>query len=190
MTSHFPSPTKTFVSLAAVCALGSLAAAAHAADWRPGGVFVEAGAGDHRAGEATVGAIWPWAWKKDFWGGELTADTEAFISHWNARAAEGRREGYTLLGLQPLLRYRFAQGRSPWFAEAGIGISVLDSRYDTPAKQQSTRFNFYDTIAVGRNFGGNNRHELSLRLTHISNADIKRPNPGEEFLALRYAYRF
>lgn len=160
------------------------------ADWRPDGAFIEGAVADHRAGSATVGAIWAWDWKRDFWGGQLTGNTEAFASHWTARAAEGRRESYTLLGLQPLLRYRFAGGRSPWFAEAGIGVSVMDSRYDTPAKRQATRFNFYDTLAVGRNFGADGRHEVSLRLTHVSNADIKKPNPGEEFLALRYAVRF
>jgi lipid A 3-O-deacylase len=176
--------------LALLASLLGLAQPALAADWRPDGVFVEAGAGDHRAGEATVGVMWAWDFRKAFWGGELTADTEVFASHWSARASEGRRESYTLVGVQPLLRYRFSQGRSPWFAEAGIGVSVMDNAYNTPAKRQATRFNFYDSIAVGRNFGLNNKHEVSLRLTHLSNADIKKPNPGEEFLALRYALRF
>lgn len=183
---------KAFATLPSLALLASLLGFVQPAlaDLRLDGVFAEGGVADHHAGSATVGAIWNWDWKKDFWGGQLTADTEAFVSHWTARATEGRRESYTLLGVQPLLRYRFSEGRSPWFAEAGIGVSVMDNAYNTPAKRQATRFNFYDTIAVGRNFGANGKHEVSLRLTHVSNADIRKPNPGEEFLALRYAVRF
>jgi hypothetical protein len=33
-------------------------------------------------------------------------------------------------------------------------------------------------------------HELSLRIQHSSNAGIKEPNPGENFLLLRYAHVF
>jgi lipid A 3-O-deacylase len=31
--------------------------------------------------------------------------------------------------------------------------------------------------------------DLSLRLQHVSNAGIKEPNPGENFVQLRYARR-
>ena len=34
------------------------------------------------------------------------------------------------------------------------------------------------------------RHELALRLQHFSNAGIKHPNPGENFVQLRYAQGF
>ena len=62
--------------------------------------------------------------------------------------------------------------------------------YETDRKRFSTTFNFGDHLAVGRNFGQRSEHELSLRLQHFSNGGIKHPNPGEDFIQLRYAYRF
>ena len=160
-----------------------------ALDLQPGGAFVQGGLGEH-AQSITAGVIWPWEWKRQGWGGEWSVQTEALISHWRADAFDGGQQGFTQLGIAPTLRLRFDQGRSAWFIEGGIGLTVLDKNYHTPNKQFSTRFNFIDTLAVGRNFGERGEHELSLRVVHISNANIKRPNPGEDFLQLRYATRF
>jgi Lipid A 3-O-deacylase (PagL) len=41
-----------------------------------------------------------------------------------------------------------------------------------------------------RGFGADGEHELALRLQHFSNGGIRRPNPGETFLQLRYAWRY
>lgn len=57
-------------------------------------------------------------------------------------------------------------------------------------KQFSTEFNFGDHIAIGREFGERSRHALAVRIEHFSNAGINHPNPGENFLQLRYSYRF
>lgn len=163
--------------------------AARAIDLVPGGAFVEAAIADHASYSATVGALWPWSWRRETRGGELTGMTEAYISHWNGRGAT-QRVSFTQLGLVPLVRYRFSRRRSDWFVEAGIGISVMDTLYRTAEKEFSTRFNFVDVLGVGRSFGALRRHELSLRVSHISNADIKKPNPGENFLQLRYTALF
>ena len=89
-----------------------------------------------------------------------------------------------------MLRLRPAGGSSPWFIEAGIGITVMDRLYRSQTKKFSTTFNFVDVAGIGRSFGADRRQELSLRLVHISNADIKSPNPGENFVQLRYAWMF
>ena len=167
---------------------GLLCQAAAAADWRPAGAFIQGGVGEH-AQSVTVGAIWPWEWRRVA-RGEWTAQTEVFVSHWRGDAFGGGSQGFTQVGITPMLRLRFDEGRSPWFVEAGIGLTLLDKDYRTPHRQFSTRFNFIDTLAVGRNFGARGEHELSLRAVHVSNADIKKPNPGEDFLQLRYATRF
>lgn len=173
--------------LAAACGAW-LCAPAHAADWQPNGVFVQGGAGEHiRA--VTVGALWPWDWRH-VERGEWTATTEVFASRWQADAFGGGHAGFTQVGISPMLRMRFTQGRSPWFVEVGIGLTLLDKDYRTPHRDFSTRFNFIDTLGVGRSFGERWQHELSLRYTHISNADIKKPNPGEDLLQLRYTARF
>jgi hypothetical protein len=181
-------PTISSKAVAALLAALCVAPAA-LADLRPGGMFLEAGGADHSTYAATFGLVWPWAWKSVRLGGELTASTEVFASHWSARAASGR-QSFAQVGIVPLLRYRFAGGSSPWFVEGGIGISLLSEVYRTPHKQFGSSGNFYDVLAVGRSLGDARAQELSLRLTHISNADIKRPNPGENFLQLRYGMKF
>ncbi len=166
------------------------APSAHALDLKPSGVYVQGGVGPDSLSSATVGLVWPWDWKNKAWGGEFSAHTEAYVSFWRAKAFGGGHQSFTQVALVPYLRYRFDQGSSPWFVEAGIGVSTTDKLYVTPVKTFSTRFNFSDNIAVGRNFGAKNQHELSLRVQHISNASIKRPNPGEEFVQLRYGMSF
>lgn len=160
-----------------------------AADWRPGGAFAEAGFAARGTHAATAGLVWPWDWRRPALGGELSGTTELFLSQWSARDVAGR-QGFTQIGLVPLFRLRLDAGRSPWFVEGGIGISLLDEIYRTPTKNFSTTGNFYDVAALGRSVDDARRQELSLRLTHISNASVKRPNPGENFLQLRYAMRF
>ena len=66
----------------------------------------------------------------------------------------------------------------------------MDKIYRTPEKQFSTSGNFHDMLGIGRSFGANRDRELSLRYVHFSNADIKKPNPGTDFLQLRYAVKF
>jgi lipid A 3-O-deacylase len=161
----------------------------HAIDLVPRGAFVEGGIADDASYSATIGVVWPWSWRREALGGELSGMTEAYVSHWSGRRAT-QRASFTQLGLVPTLRYRFSHGRSDWFVEAGIGISAMDKKYRTADKQFSTRFNFIDVAGVGRSFGPQRRQELSLRIAHISNADMKKPNPGEDFLQLRYAALF
>lgn len=170
--------------------LACAALSAHAADWRPTSFFADVGLADNSTRSASVGLAWAWDWRTSLWGGEVTAQTEAYISHWNARHVAGGRQSLTQIGLVPVFRLRFDQGRSDWFVEAGIGVSMLDKEYRIPGKRFSTEFNFHDTVGVGRSFGPKRESDLSLRLTHFSNAGIDKPNPGENFLQLRYSRKF
>lgn len=174
----------------AIALAGVLAAAGAQAQPRGVTAFVaEGGVTDHGTYSITAGVTLASRWHRTSHSGEWTAYTELFASHWSARLGE-RRRGFTQLGVMPVLRYRFAEGRSPWFAEGGVGLSYLDGLYQRDDKRFSTRFNFNDVLGVGRNFGEQREHELTLRFVHVSNAGIKEPNPGENFVQLRYARRF
>jgi lipid A 3-O-deacylase len=175
--------------LGLAAAAAALSSNIHAMDLTPHGAFAVAGVAPRGTDSIGVGAIWPWSWRKQAGGGELTAITEAYVSYWKARALAGR-QSFTQVGVVPFLRYRPEQGRSAWFGEAGIGVSTMDRLYNTPTKQFSTRFNFVDNIGVGRSFGAQRQRELDLRVVHMSNGSIKHPNPGENFLQLRYAVMF
>jgi lipid A 3-O-deacylase len=53
-----------------------------------------------------------------------------------------------------------------------------------PAADKSRHF--ADHLAVGRRFGEGLQPEVALRVQHFSSGGIHRPNPGEDFLQLRY----
>jgi lipid A 3-O-deacylase len=167
----------------------TLALSSMAADLRPGGVFVEGGEGEHGLHAASLGLVWPWSWHHATASGVWSGYTEAYLSRWRAKAGGGRAD-FDHVGVAPLLRYRGANGASPWFAEGGIGLIYMDRLFTTPDKRFSTRLNFADTLGIGRDFGERRQHEVTLRLTHFSNGGMKHPNPGENLLRLKYAYRF
>jgi lipid A 3-O-deacylase len=170
----------------------ALAAAGARADWLgpPSSVFFEGGMTSHDAYNAILGFTVPFTWRHEGRGGEFTAYAELFAGEWRAKVGDDRRST-AQVAIVPLLRFRFGQGgRSDWFAEGGIGASYFSNLYERDDKHFSTRFNFHDTIGLGRSFGAHREHELTLRLSHISNAGIKHPNPGENFVQLRYAHSF
>ena len=162
-----------------------------AVDYRPDGASLELGVGKNGTRMAGVGLLWDWDFDRMRPKAELTAHTELLVNRWRYDAVAGGSDELTQLVLLPSLRIRPGRGASPWFIEMGIGASYMDRAYETPRKHFSTRWNFYDVLGVGHTFGGpQGRHELGLRLVHTSNAGLKNPNPGENFLQLRYVQRF
>ena len=183
---HFPLSTM-LLGASLFTAVGRVDAQAAFA---PTSAFLQAGTTGNTHG-FTAGVTWDWAREWSLAGGRVTGYWEASVSEWSYLAAEARRTAWLgQVGLIPVFRYRPAGGASHWFFEAGVGLTLTTSLYETDRKRFSTSFNFGDHIAVGRNFGQRSEHELSLRLQHFSNGGIKHPNPGEDFIQLRYAYLF
>lgn len=90
--------------------------------------------------------------------------------------------------LAPAARIEFAS--SPVYVDAGVGPSWVAPLYQNGRKRFSTKFNFRSHLAVGARLPGPVEHDLSLRLEHLSNAGIRRPNPGVNLFAVRYTRRF
>lgn len=139
-----------------------------------------------------LGAVWDWPWYKPLSSGLLTGYWEFSFGRWSSQAGPGGSSSawVTQLGVTPVLRWYPGAGTARWFVEAGIGANVLAPIYRSRDKQFSTEFNFGDHLAVGWHLGPERQHEISLRVQHFSNAGIKRPNPGEDFLQLRYVARY
>lgn len=95
------------------------------------------------------------------------------------------------LGLTPTFRLQQATltGLAPYF-EAAIGFHLLSEVHVSQSKVFSTNFQYGDHIGAGVRFGGHRRYDVSLRLQHLSNGSIRRPNPGINFAQLRLAYHF
>lgn len=140
----------------------------------------------------TLGVTAPINWQRNVWGSQASAYWDLYATHLVSKGFNSNSDdNHTwLVGLTPTLRVRFDEGRSPWFADAGVGVSYTDVLYRFQYKQFSTRFNFGSHVALGYTFGSQREQEVSLRLQHFSNAGIKDPNPGDTFVQLRYAHAF
>jgi lipid A 3-O-deacylase len=179
---------------AAALALGWNAASAMAQE-RPfdkrASVYLEWGSATHRGAAThavTLGGRSPT--QRSFFSGRLHLSWDAYLSRWHADVAPGQRGDFLQVGLVPMWRWRFEGGRSPWFVDAGVGVSYQVHDYVTRTKRFGSRWNFSDHLGVGRSFGADRTHELSVFVKHVSNGGLSSPNPGETFYQLRYGYAF
>ncbi|WP_226858165.1 acyloxyacyl hydrolase [Diaphorobacter aerolatus] len=152
-------------------------------------VYVQGSWAEHGTDGATLGMTLPWQWRRDLWNGEVRGHWDAYVTRLSFDGARDYNHTW-LIGLVPTLRWRPDAGRSPWFVEAGIGVTYMSDRYVTVHKEFSTSFNFASHLGLGYNFGAQRAHEMQVRYEHLSNAGIDHPNPGENTLQLRYAYHF
>lgn len=154
-------------------------------------VYLQAGRARGDTDALTLGATLPWrSFRHALWGSELSGHWDLYVSRWSFDALPGGSGHSTLLGATPVLRLTPDQGRSAFFLEAGVGATISDKRYRTPEREFSTRFNFATHLGAGLRLGAQRQHELMLRVQHVSNAGIKEPNPGNNFVQLRYALHF
>jgi lipid A 3-O-deacylase len=160
-------------------------------DLLPSTAFVQTGIGDQSTRAYIAGLTWDWSWHRHYGFGTLSGYFDADFGRWTTDRKGV--EGYawmTQVGLTPVLRLRPAGAAADWFAEIGVGANYILPLYRSGTKRFSTEFNFGDHVAIGRDFGSRNQHEVALRAEHFSNAGIAHPNPGENFAQLRYSYRF
>ncbi len=177
-----------------MCLLATLAGPCAGADpglVAPSSVFAQLGGNGHAAA-ATGGLTWDWALSQETRWGRLAGYWEAAFGRWHAERANGADAAWVLqLGVTPVLRLEPQSGEGRWFVEGGIGLNYLTPLYQEGDKRFTTRLNFGSHLAVGRRFGEvPEHHEVALRVQHFSNAGIRHPNPGSNFLQLRYSRRF
>lgn len=181
-------------TLAVAClAFSSIASAQSERSQTTPGIYIQAGGTQMETQAWTIGATLPWqSWERSFWGAEVRGYWDIYLSQWtsNLRDERNERPRTTLFGITPSFRFIPDGGTSPWFFDAGVGATLANHRYVTRNKTFSTRFNFATHLGVGVLLGAQRQHELQLRLEHVSNAGIKKPNPGANFLQLRYALHF
>ncbi len=186
---------RSSIALSVILSVAGLAPAAHAQEVGvPSyGVYVQASHGSNDFGNTkfgTVGLMAPFMSPYAFAGGSVTGYWDLYLSRVETPTAAGGRQRFEQLGLTPTFRYRPDAGASRFFIDGGIGISYFDADYYVRRQEFSTRFNFASHIGVGVSLGQQREHEIVLRAQHISNAGIDKPNPGDNLIQLRYAYRF
>lgn len=157
----------------------------------PQGIFIKSGLAE-QAGSVAIGVTWDkseWLFLplSDYL--DLALDLE--IGHWQVFNSGHDQEEFTQFGLTPMLRLPLGEAvRSQWFVEGGVGIHFIVPLYRTRHKHFGSSFNFQDLIGLGSRFGQERQHELAFYVSHFSNANISQPNPGENFLQLRYLHHF
>lgn len=183
-------PSLRLVAAAIALAAGALHASAQNLDARPSW-YLQAGQGESSSYALVVGTTMPWQQAPWQWGsGQLRGHWDVWAGGWSNKDLTNDRFTTPALGIGPSLRWRGAQGASPWFVEAGTAVMVTGKRLVNSNQRMGTRWNFATHLGIGMNFGANQSHELSLRLQHASNAGIKSPNPGLNLVQLRYARAF
>lgn len=162
----------------------------HVPTWvKPDRWFIQGGVGED-VDSANLGLIWELDRGWRVWGARVTASTEISIGRWHVKDGGGSASSTnTQFGFTPTLRMT-SDHPWGWFGELGIGVNVIAPIYETDSKRFSTAFNFGDHIGVGARPWGPRGAEISLRVQHFSNAGIKHPNPGENFLQLRWSQPF
>jgi lipid A 3-O-deacylase len=159
------------------------------AELKPSTLFIQAGVGDQRTEAYMGGVTWDGNWHKQYSFVDVSGYFEAALGRWTTREGGISSSAWaTQIGLTPVIRLRPSGNAHDWFAELGVGANYIVPLYRTDHKRFSTEFNFGDHLSIGRQFGGHRQHELALRVEHFSNAGIAHPNPGENFLQLRYAH--
>lgn len=141
------------------------------------------GAGDHYQ-RAELAWESPSFWTYRFEGGSrLDIVGELGAAYWHASGSRHPSSAWQF-SATPLLRWTWSDR---YYVEAGVGATVF-SRTDFADKNLSTAFQFGDHIGIGMHLTSESR--LSLRLSHYSNAGIKRPNPGLNILQLNYSLQY
>lgn len=157
---------------------------------KPSATFIQAGAAEDHTRAYLIGFAWDLPWKQHYDFGWLGAYVETSIGRWSTHRSRGGSAWVTQVGFTPVLRFNFPDEYEPWFIELGVGANFIVPVYRNQHKSFSSKFNFGDHVAFGRRFGQGLNKELALRVEHFSNAGIDEPNPGENFVQLRYSFHF
>jgi lipid A 3-O-deacylase len=183
-------PTKTIWKTTSVLATLILAQLACAEEILPTSVAVETGAGSKvQMVRVSAQSNWSQSWFESN-GTHLSGYWDANLAQWHGTAYRdqpGQTQNMTVVGLTPVFRFERSDKKG-WYAEGGIGLTLLSKLYDNDSNRLSTHFQFGDHIGAGYVF--DNQWELGAKIQHYSNGGYKHPNSGVNWLVLKAARHF
>lgn len=129
----------------------------------------------------------PSLWQTSVFGHPFDVKLETGFAYWHANddtTKSHSRDNLWQISAIPMLRWWLGD---TWYMEAGIGVTLMShTRFDD--REISTRLQFGDHIGIAKTLGQDWR--IGLRLSHWSNASIKRPNPGLELVQITLSRSF
>jgi lipid A 3-O-deacylase len=189
IASGTPRSSTFTVGMTVLAVLSCSSGRTTAASLEPSTVFVQLGAGDQETTAYLLGATWDLPWRRDFRIGSVSGYFEGGFGRWSTHKTHTDTAWPTQISVTPVVRLR--PMRTPnYFLELGVGANYIVPVFDSGDKRFSTEFNFGDHVALGRTFRGRHPSEFAVRVEHFSNVGIEHPNPGENFLQLRYSPTF
>jgi len=184
--------SKKIGALAAFCAAAfapSAFAQSNVGNGYVDSMSIEYGTGpQQRMARLAVQSDWDKQWFASN-GRHLSGYWEANLGLWRLNAYDnvrGRNKNIGTIGLTPVFRYQ-NDNKLGLYAEIGIGINLFSSLYKNEDKVLSTAFQFGDHLGVGYTTA---KWDFGLKYQHYSNASIKSPNAGANWLIAKAAYRF
>jgi lipid A 3-O-deacylase len=160
-------------AIAAAAAACAFCSAAQAVD----GVAIEVGRGDDRTNLLRLALT-------DQWRKRTTPIPEwRLAGYWelSAGAWDNHDESTADIGLTPVFRIE----RSRLYLEAAIGLHLVQARISAH-RTFSTALQFGDHLGAG--FYAGKKYDFGVRVQHLSNGGIAKPNPGVNFLLVRLQY--
>lgn len=151
---------------------------------------VEGGAGED---VQIVRAGVQWDWEKRWFrsnGKHIGGYWDLSVARWRGthyKNDDGRHQYITSIGITPVFRWQ-RDDKKGFYVEGGVGINQLSEHYNNNEKQLSSKFQFGDHIGVGYVF--DNKIDFGVKYLHYSNAGIKEPNDGADFVLARMRYFF
>lgn len=125
-------------------------------------------------------------WQGERW--RLMLRHEVELAAWRVPKARNLVE----IGYSPVVRLErpLAASGNVFFVEGAIGARLLSHTWLSDERRLGTAFQFADMLGAGWQWGREGQSTLGIRLEHVSNADIKQPNSGINFIQAYYRYRF
>jgi hypothetical protein len=174
-------------AIAALCACA--AASAHAQNTF--GIQFGPGVADNDVKKLDLGLVWdPHLTWWHFGGFHFTLVGEAHVAYWKLDDPNAIYANTWEFGVTPVFRIIKDTGWFKPFFEAGIGVRLISHVRQTPFRTMSSSFQFADMVGIGAQFGQHSNYQAGLRLQHLSNADIKQPDPGLTFTQIYFQYNF
>jgi lipid A 3-O-deacylase len=99
------------------------------------------------------------------------------------------KERVSAIGAMPVFRIERTYGSVVPYLDGAVGLNLL-SQVDATGRVAASRLERADHLGAGLRFGEQRRHELGLRLQHLSDGGVARPSPGMVFGQVRYQYNF
>jgi Lipid A 3-O-deacylase (PagL) len=133
----------------------------------------------------TYRSAWPWAEGTQPWW--EPKQLQSGVSVWRVPDIAGRARRVDL-NLTPIWQADTGFGvGAQGYMEAGLGAYLLSKTINNGSNQLSSAFQFGSHLAAGLRFGARGETTAGIAVQHLSNAGIKHPNGGINFVLLHVA---